>query len=696
MADESQSALARLLERAAFLLLLCLVTFLPLVHSAQAKGHFIQVKQLLFEPSVLLIFALWSLSMVVEGRPRFTTSKLFYFAALFLAVCALSLVGAQPFSAAVTELRAWLAAGLGCLLAANLVNSRFRLWTVLSGLALAGLVQASIGIGQFFGFGLLIDMEGGAAATLGNSNYLGGLLATFWFPLVAVAVIGIRASAPGPGRALSTVAALGCWAAVGAGMLVTYCQSAYIGAALGFLALGAALSFRRGPSERILAAAGLVVVLSLSASSPGTTTGKVLELDERATKGRILLWSATMLMVRDHPLLGTGIGTYPFHYLDYLSESLEGRDVKPIRRLIQFVRKPHSSYLQVWSETGSAGLLCFLGLLAVYFLGCMKLLNDLAREEDRFALLGIACGQVAFAATIAVSSLLAITPLREYFWILLGLPIGLRAAVGLGRERAWSPTGGWRSLLIVLLAVIPLTAAIASGMDALRLYRSSVHWQEGLAARNAGRLGDAVLSYTKALEGTAERHELLFLRGSVLAKMAEINPDPGLKRKLLQQGLADLEQASSGYADIRLYSNLGKSYADLGDHETSLGWYRREAATGLNYPAAHTKVGTALLALGRLEEAAAELSEALAVQPDLPWAHFNLGMVRMDQGRSAEASHHFERYLAAHPDSVEGNNNLGAAYYLQGRFDDAGRRWSRVLEIDPDNETARDNLKLVP
>jgi O-antigen ligase/tetratricopeptide (TPR) repeat protein len=696
MANRSQHALARLWERAAFFLFLCLVTILPLVHSTEAKGHFIQVKQLLFEPAVLFIFALWALSMAIEGVPRFTRSRLFLFAALFLAVCALSLVRAQPLSAAVMELRAWLAAGLAFLLAANLVNTRFRLWTVLSGLALAGLLQALIGIGQFFGFGLLIDMEGGAAATLGNSNYLGGLLAMLWFPLVAVAVIGIKASAPGLGRALSTVTALACWAAIGAGMLVTYCQSAYIGAALGFLALGAALSFRKGPSGKILAAAGLVVVLSLSAASPGTTTEKVLELDERATKGRILLWHATMLMVRDHPLLGTGIGTYPFHYLDYLSESLEGQDVKPIRRLIQFVRKPHSGYLQLWSETGSAGLLCFLGLLVLYFLGCMKLLDELRREEDRFALLGIACGQLAFTATIVVSSLLVITPLREYFWIFLGLPIGLRVAAGSDSGVKWSPAGGLRSVLIVLLAVVPLTAAIASGIDSLRIYRSSLRWQEGLAARNAGRLSDAVLLYTKALDGTNEPHELQFLRGSVLAKLAEVNPDPEMRRKLLLQGLADLKEASSGYADIRLYSNLGKSYADLGDHETSLEWYRREAATGLNYAPAHTKVGTALLALGRLEEAAAELNEALAVQPGLPWAHFNLGMARMGQGRSAEASQHFERYLAAYPDSVEGNNNLGAAYYTLRRFIDAEQRWLRALELDPDNETARDNLKLLP
>jgi O-antigen ligase/Flp pilus assembly protein TadD len=696
MANDAQSATARLLERAAFALFLCLVTVLPLIHSAAAKGHFIQVKQLLFEPAVLLIFALWSLSMAVEGRPRFTRSKLLLFAALFLAVCALSLVGAQPLSAAVTEFRAWLAAGLACLLAAHLVNTRFRIWAVLSGIALAGLLQALIGIGQFFGFGLLIDMEGGAAATLGNSNYLGGLLATFWFPLVAVAVVGVKASPPGLRRALAVVAALACWAAVGAGLLITYCQSAYIGAALGFLALGAALSFRRGPSGKVLAAAGLVVVLSLSAASPGSTTEKVLELDDRATKGRLILWRATMLMVRDHPLLGTGIGTYPFHYLDYLSKSMEERDVKPIRRIIQFVRKPHSGYLQVWSETGSAGLLCFLGLLVIYFLGCMKLLNTLEKEEDRFALLGIACGQIAFAATIAVSSLLVITPLREYFWIFLGLPIGLRTAAGLDSGRRWSQKGGLRSILIVVMAIAHLAVAMASGVDSLRLYRSSVHWQEGLAARNAGRLSEAVLHYTEALENTNERHELLFLRGSVLARMAELNPDPELKRKLLLQGLADLEEASSGYADIRLYSNLGKCYADLGDHATSLEWYRREAATGLNYAPAHTKVGTALLALGRLEEAAAELEEALAVEPGLPWAHFNLGMARMGQGRSADAARHFESYLEADPDSVEANNNLGAAYYTLRRFDEAGRRWSRVLELDPGNETARDNLQLLP
>jgi tetratricopeptide (TPR) repeat protein/O-antigen ligase len=712
-------------NQAAYGLLLSLVVALPFVHSSEAASSFILVKQLLFEPLILVVTLLWALSMVSTNGLRSVRSRLLVLVLLFLCICALSLIGAEPLHEATIELRAWLAAGLGTLLAANLVRSRARLWGLLGGLAAAGVLQAVIGIVQYSGGEFMASAISGAAGTLGNPNYLGGLLAMFWFPVVVVSI--------GRTRFLSIAGVLLLSAVMGAGLLFSDCQSAYIGACTGFLLLGAVLLSGKLSRRKMAAAAGLILLITLAASIPAPTSARQVSenfigLEERATKGRILIWRATLLMVRDQPFLGTGLGTYPYYYLDYLSESLEGRDVKPIRRLIQFVHKPHNAYLQIWSETGTAGLLVFLSLLAACLIGSLKLLPRLKHSRDRHAVLGITCGLLALATTMVFSSLLVISPLREYFWLFIGLAISLPSAVGRGEEWTWSPPAAWRAPCFGLLLLVLLAGLVLSAAHSLRLYEANVHWKNGLQARDAGRLSEAVSWYSKALQLTPGRHELRFLRGSVLAKLSELAGDTETKRRYLMDGLTDLEQAARGYSDVRLYANLGKCYADIGDHERSRIWYEREAASGLNYADAHTRLGAALLALGRLEQAARELDEALSARPGLAMARFYLGMVRMNQGRHDEAGEHFRSFLAEYPDSLEGHNNLGltlmergelreaiesfkralqvqpdnvwvlnnlgAAYYRSGELALARAQWTRVLEIDPGNRVARDNLSL--
>jgi tetratricopeptide (TPR) repeat protein len=302
----------------------------------------------------------------------------------------------------------------------------------------------------------------------------------------------------------------------------------------------------------------------------------------------------------------------------------------------------------------------------------------------------------------------------------------LRHAVGAGEEQSWSPPVRLRKTFLALLVALPAAALVLGANRSLRLYAANVYWAGGLRAKDAGRLPQAIDRYSRALELTPEQHELFFLRGSVLAGMSEAESDPARSKELARRGLSDLHRAARGFSDVTLFANLGKLHADLGDHETSLEWHRREAGTGLNYAAAHTKVGVELLALGRLDEAAVELEEALEVQPDLDWARFHLGMVRWRQGRHEEAADCFRRYLFRNPDSVEGHNNLGlmlmetgrlaeavqafetalraepdnvpvlnnlgAAHFRMGRVDLARRRWARALEIDPGNEIARENL----
>ncbi|WP_372706577.1 tetratricopeptide repeat protein [Brevundimonas sp.] len=141
--------------------------------------------------------------------------------------------------------------------------------------------------------------------------------------------------------------------------------------------------------------------------------------------------------------------------------------------------------------------------------------------------------------------------------------------------------------------------------------------------------------------------------------------------------------------------------------------------------------GAALEALGRLDEAEAELWTALQAAPGNPVLLNHLGYLWVDSGRRVEqgaemiarafaadprngniqdslgwsqyrrglyteAVETLEQAVAKEPANAEINDHLGDAYWQVGRRREAGWQWSRVLTLDPDPERRTEaELKLM-
>lgn len=67
---------------------------------------------------------------------------------------------------------------------------------------------------------------------------------------------------------------------------------------------------------------------------------------------RQIIWSNTVAMMRDHPLLGVGFGGYQEGVAPYHRE-----------RYIEIYQYPHNSVLTTWSEMGVLGVIAYHGLL---------------------------------------------------------------------------------------------------------------------------------------------------------------------------------------------------------------------------------------------------------------------------------------------------------------------------------------------
>jgi len=141
-----------------------------------------------------------------------------------------------------------------------------------------------------------------------------------------------------------------------------------------------------------------------------------------------------------------------------------------------------------------------------------------------------------------------------------------------------------------------------------------------------------------------------------------------------------------------LFLNLGAALAGQGRIDEAIAQLSEALRLKPDFPKAHVDLGVALAGQGRIDEAIAQFSEALRLQPDFPEAHVNLGVALARQGRSDEAMAQFSEALRLKPDFPEAHFSLGNALARQGRTDEAMAQYSEALRLKPDFPQARRSL----
>jgi tetratricopeptide (TPR) repeat protein len=138
-------------------------------------------------------------------------------------------------------------------------------------------------------------------------------------------------------------------------------------------------------------------------------------------------------------------------------------------------------------------------------------------------------------------------------------------------------------------------------------------------------------------------------------------------------------------ADMRAVTalNVGTELQARGRLDDAAGQYRQVLALAPDDALAHSNLGTALAALGRPAEAIVHYERALEIAPDDADSHSNLGNALVALDRTDEAVESYRRALALDPGSAEAHAALGMALQAQGRLDDAVTHLRRALDLAP-------------
>jgi superkiller protein 3 len=219
--------------------------------------------------------------------------------------------------------------------------------------------------------------------------------------------------------------------------------------------------------------------------------------------------------------------------------------------------------------------------------------------------------------------------------------------------------------------VIAATLAGAALISAVILTRTQIrHWQNGvtlfehtlkitenntiaennygLALSEAGRLSEAEMHLSKALQICPTNSEALNNLGVVFLKQEKFNEAIACFSKLLQHKKGSAET----YYQMALVSGMQEKYDD------AVKYLAKALELDPRYPDAHNKMGAALLAMGKTNEAIVYLNEALRINPRQAIVYANLGKAYEQSGEYEAAIRNWTKAVELKPDSIEVLTNM--------------------------------------
>lgn len=135
--------------------------------------------------------------------------------------------------------------------------------------------------------------------------------------------------------------------------------------------------------------------------------------------------------------------------------------------------------------------------------------------------------------------------------------------------------------------------------------------------------------------------------------------------------------------EAEMYYCLGIEEERLGNHPEAAADLEEAIRIDPAYGDAHGYLGYVLIRMGKKDEALEHLKRAVAINPDLDSAHVSLGGIHLEAGRLDEAAGHYGEAVRINPMSVETRQKLGSILGQMGKPKEAAKQFKKALEINP-------------
>jgi tetratricopeptide (TPR) repeat protein len=299
-----------------------------------------------------------------------------------------------------------------------------------------------------------------------------------------------------------------------------------------------------------------------------------------------MAWRASLGLIGDYPLLGSGAGSFQYVFMKYQPETLQG-----------WFRQAHNDYLNLLCDIGLMGAV--LVLVAVALAVRRILAARRTRRMNRRWMLGAGLAAVLGLLLHALADFNFQIPALAMHWsFILGLTLGLSqsepSAEGDEEPAEAPPTPVWQrtavlvsAVALAVLTILPLWRRQAAGLERLALGMDN--WQPDTPTRHSAdewRDGVAGLTRVHQLDPTHAESTLALahyrlLLGDLAAKRAERNPQADGERAQAHRQRAHellLEHVARVTCDGRSWNWLGYLYGLDERFDTAAAAFARASA----------------------------------------------------------------------------------------------------------------------
>ena len=483
---------------------------------------------------------------------------------------------------------------------------------------------------------------GQVISTLGNKEYMAGLLAYILFP-ATILIFRVRSVVL---RVIAVVLV-----AFNFGSLLLFDQAganvalvaATIVLVVGCLIFRPVEPLRR--ARRWILALLLVLGFAYLVEAPSGPLNSVVGLsaDETSWIARVWQqnsgavrtwdWWVGLEMWKSSPWVGVGLGNYKLDFLPYKAQFLATPQGAGYGFYIPRAAQAHNDYVQVLAELGLLGALALAAFLIALAASLLHRLTQNRNEGDRLDLLLCVAGLVAvvvhalvsFPAHLPTSALAAI----------LACGVALSPAYGERASKTFS-IRGWGLRAAVLAFSL---AGTAVSVVAARDLASNVLMRDGMLELQLGQTEQAKATLERSIGLDFAPHQAYFYLGTAQALLGDI-----------PAAFQSIERCRTRFVDENMYI----LYAELA------------------------------VRVGHLEEAKEAVALLLATRPSLDLeirARYIRAMVTVREGNAHDATTELEGLVHDAPDFEAARITLANVLLARGLRDDAETAYTQALAV---------------
>jgi len=656
---------------------IALLILTPLVFYPYLVRIFNPPKELAFSILVIIGLMLWKLKMVSKEEVKITRNPLNLPVLAFMAICALSLFWSVSPMVSLLELPLFLAGPILYFIIANNIKSKHQINRLLTTLLIISSLLGIYGIFQYngidFSFWKANVGRNQVFGLFGNVNYF----AEYMIVPLPLAISLFFATRNRTHKILLFAGIL----SMGGSLILTFTRGSYLAIGISstfmfflYLASRGKGFIKEHKKIFIIILAFIILVTFLFAipnplNKPGTVISKIkgrISISQftkgTSLKRRIAIWKFTGMIIKDHPILGSGLDTFKYNSLNYQSKFF---DQGENRRLYPYgiADKVHNEYLQLGAELGVLGLGIFLWLIITYFNYGIKLLKRLKNKYKQGIIIGLMGGVVAVLIDGIFGFPLHLPATLVLFWLFIGLIVSIKHSeqktkieeIKKTKPKAKSDrieTNIYRFkpllyLVIILLSLflcVMVTRPFISQIyefygvkhaekveydTAAKYFQEALKWNPyfGMSYYNLGQIISQKGIYTPAIE-SFEKAEKYMDHPDLPAKLAYLY----FKKGQLDKGIVKLKQAISYQKNeksmVPLYTDLGNNYMRVERYKPAEIAFKNAIRIDPKYVNAHYGLAGAYLNRNKIDEALVELEKVIELAPDSEEANYARNIIQ--------------------------------------------------------------------